>query len=130
MKLKNIMEDRFKFKFFDKVTKFMGDIQSLSIQDDWAMVKFSYADEETPDDEIKLSTGVLIQCTGLKDKNDKLIYEGDVVQCSLTERLIEFKDGGSGWNTITHDGFKKINQELTDKIEITGNIYENLNNNE
>ncbi len=64
------------------------------------------------------------QSTGLKDMNGKLIFQGDRVEATFTKRTIEFKDGGFGWQAISHDGFVKINQEMASRFRIIGNIYE------
>jgi len=130
------MEDRFRFRFFNKTIEFMGTVESLSIQDDWAMVRFSYADEETPNDEVELSGGVLMQCTGLKDKNKKLIYEGDWVELNCGDgdviigEVFWIKDDARF--SIRHPkgyhgyfGFRKKIIEICNKFEVIGNIYKN-----
>ena len=66
------------------------------------------------------------QCTGLKDKNGKLIYEGDILQCNRmpTKVLCEwFKDGF--WVNYFINGAKRELRNMHNWYEVIGNIYEN-----
>lgn len=94
----------------------------------------------------KLSDLVLMQFTGIQDKNGKDIYEGDIVfkfygDNSLKERLkgakgvvkfgryLVLKDDwgmdnlATGWHMTFSDNSGSI--EITEKFEVIGNIYEN-----
>ena len=63
------------------------------------------------------------QCTGLKDKNGKLIFEGDVLLFNGSRSPVLFDDGSF---VILHMGsvFVPIKQKITDVFEIIGNIHE------
>lgn len=74
----------------------------------------------------------LMQFTGLKDRNGKEIYEGDICRFGSGRiKEIEYKDGGFGfqpdkeWRTefVSFSGHNEF-KILMEHIEVIGNIYE------
>lgn len=119
------MNDRFKFRLVWEVDK--------NINPEFAKYQF-----ET----ISLGSGIpnkidgfkLIskdQCTGLKDKNDKLIYKGDIVKIGydydehIGEIIINGVNGAFMIG-IKNERIDTIDAFLSEPIEIIGNIYKNL----
>lgn len=139
------MKDRFKFRIWDKPTSKMfydvclGYIKA-PMRSDWVCV-------DTPDGQIsytgdRLKDIEIMQCTGLKDKNGKLVYEGDIIKTKFFGRDIpECHVNVADYDffvVVFEEGMFRLLRENPDrgfvcgyiegneqKFEVIGSIYKN-----
>lgn len=115
------MNDRFKFRAWDKT-------ENAYIED----AQFTYDDgceggvgsfrHYSFRDLLEDKNCIVEQCTGLKDKNGELIYEGDVILVEDNKCLVEWEKENARYN-VTHYG--EIAYLNYNDIEVIGNMHEN-----
>ncbi len=122
-----------KFRAWDRDKNNMLDPGYISLDGSGLQSYFNEAEELWYHNDIDI---ILLQYTGLKDKNGKEIYEGDILD--RNDKLlcvVTFEDGKFGWNIRYKNpelnqrqdyfGRSYANQEEASKLEVIGNIYEN-----
>ena len=121
-----------KFRCWDTENKEMLEVQELDYEDSYngqPMIRTTmYSDYFDTEDMI------LMQYTGLKDKNGKEIYEGDIVKFRFKDDREEFPDligyieyqtTFTAFRIMSNQGSFKIDITEIKFIEVIGNIYEN-----
>ena len=73
---------------------------------------------------VKLDEIELMQSTGLKDKNGKEIFEGDIVKCNGLLGTIELFKAMWICSFVKYNNYQKVGF-FAQEIEVVGNIYEN-----
>ena len=129
------MTREIKFRAWDKIDSKMVSVSHLKINrvtKDW----MAYYWDEKQGLEMPLGKEkrafFLMQFTGLKDKNGKEIYEGDIVEEKDFKRIfkIEWDEYEARWDLIMmkgDDGWVGQKRHIVDtcRMEVIGNIYEN-----
>lgn len=115
------MNREYKFRAWNKINSTMH--QDITDTENWS---FSYLNKDI---------FIWLQWTGLKDKNNIDIYEGDIIQIKHPYKDRMFS-GIVSWEVYMwsckefffshYDVPSEIFSEGTEHIEVIGNIYENM----
>lgn len=136
------MQDRLKFRVWEKDQKIMKECTQITLDKDQTGSMCDVKGKVTAH-LIYQPHYIIMQCTGLRDKNGKLIYEGDIVKYAEYDWSdIAFKDWEQEIGKVVWGGnhsypafdLEKHNFECNSfahifndgwTIEVIGNIYEN-----
>ena len=114
-----------KFRAWDKVFKEMVQVNGLVL--DEQVVKVTYKNGNVVKEDMKEYE--LMQSTGLKDKNGKEIFEGDIVLVLDSPYTVFYDNERGSYRLKPHDDRWNVdymsNFAHSGNFEVVGNIYEN-----
>ncbi len=124
------MQDRFRCRIWNNLQKEMYYGMGFIYVEPFIHIDCGYTIKMFTINEVKP-----MQCTGLKDKNGKLIYEGDIINgtCGVYwgKMIVKFNENEAKFYMYRVDKryidlhFHGKNQEDNFELEVIGNIYEN-----
>lgn len=116
----------------EKRIVFSDDILSIDYENKEIVTQQVYFVNGLPDDRdiycYDFDEIELMQSTGLKDKNGKEIFEGDILtsQNYPAKGVVEFRTDSGMWvNCLKEYGYFEYLGNVASSRKITGNIYEN-----
>lgn len=136
------MQDRFKFRVWDKENNCMhypsryhnfGVVNGTIVKiESYPISNSAYYGKRIA---WEFDDALLMQCTGLKDKNGKLIYEGDILG-GIYHGYIEYCEECKCFQLFVKDygclacegdlhWYELVEAEEQNELEVIGNIYQN-----
>lgn len=117
-----------KFRAWDKDSKVMRPWKNLILEkddgDDFWLIGYEESKNIVSYDHDQ----ILMQSTGLKDKNGVEIFEGDIVRWHdvvTWDYSVTFKYGVFCISDDPSSNFYHLKEDINGKFEVIGNIYEN-----
>ncbi|WP_261079577.1 YopX family protein [Streptococcus mitis] len=120
-----------KFRVWMKSLKWMCDVTNISFDSKFVDIYQQGDTERYTEMSVEFDEITLMQSTGLKDKNGKEIFEGDILDYKGRKALVRWHGSYASFIYRFVDELQKRNTEWKPlylaymKCEIIGNIYEN-----
>ena len=120
-----------KFRAWMKSLKWMCDVTNISFDSKFVDICQQGDTERCTEMSVEFDEIKLMQSTGLKDKNGKEIFEGDIVDYKGRKALVSWHGSYASFIYRFVDELQKRNAEWNPlylaymRCEVIGNIYEN-----
>lgn len=122
-----------KYRAWDKISQCMCDIDLINFYDEFYEFKYFGEDKSiSGTTDFNDEPVILMQSTGMIDRNGKDVFEGDIVKpvsFAHWKGVVSYADNKAAYILDDHDNDFRRGEDVFlsqfDAVEVLGNIYEN-----